>query len=218
MTASQLRKFRLRVSPIASRNELGDFLNRRHLVGGGVEIGTHRGDFAAKLLETWEGKMLYCVDPWCMGYDDMDPVSRQSYRGDDYRQALLSLRPYCNPPTRVGASTRRCTIIQAYSHEAICRFENESLDLVYIDGCHTYEGVFRDLTLWWPKLRLGGMLAGHDILLSDEHQDRIQAALFDFVDHLGSSSREPVNRKEDPTSIYLIPETQQPWSYYLFRV
>ncbi|CAD7929141.1 unnamed protein product [Amoebophrya sp. A120] len=35
-------------------------------------------------------------------------------------------------------------------------------DLIFIDGDHSYEGVQRDLAAWYPRLRAGGVLAGHD--------------------------------------------------------
>ncbi|GAI15065.1 unnamed protein product [marine sediment metagenome] len=39
---------------------------------------------------------------------------------------------------------------------------NNSLDFVYIDGSHTYESVAEDIILYYPKLKKGGLLSGHD--------------------------------------------------------
>jgi cephalosporin hydroxylase len=41
-------------------------------------------------------------------------------------------------------------------------FPDECFDLVYIDGDHNYESVVRDLNAWYPKVKMGGYLAGHD--------------------------------------------------------
>jgi hypothetical protein len=38
----------------------------------------------------------------------------------------------------------------------------ESLDFAFIDGNHRYEHVRADLHAWWPKIRAGGLLSGHD--------------------------------------------------------
>ena len=41
-------------------------------------------------------------------------------------------------------------------------YENESLDFVFIDGNHIYEAVKADINAWFPKIKKGGVLAGHD--------------------------------------------------------
>jgi len=44
-------------------------------------------------------------------------------------------------------------------------FEDNSLDLVYIDAAHDYENVKKDISFWLPKIRLNGIIAGHDITI-----------------------------------------------------
>jgi tetratricopeptide (TPR) repeat protein len=46
---------------------------------------------------------------------------------------------------------------------AATRFEAGELDMVFIDGAHDYDSVYSDLTAWWPRVKDGGILAGHDI-------------------------------------------------------
>jgi len=41
-------------------------------------------------------------------------------------------------------------------------FEDNSLDMVFIDGDHSTAAVLRDIAVWWPKVALGGVLAGDD--------------------------------------------------------
>lgn len=41
-------------------------------------------------------------------------------------------------------------------------FEDKSLDFVFIDGSHTYEAVTEDLAAWFPKIKQGGVMTGHD--------------------------------------------------------
>ncbi len=60
--------------------------------------------------------------------------------------------------------------------EAALLVPDNSLDYVYIDARHDYCGVKEDLEAWWPKLRKGGVFAGHDyieasdpVLPDDEH-------------------------------------------------
>jgi hypothetical protein len=53
-------------------------------------------------------------------------------------------------------------VLVTESVEAASRFESCSLDWVFIDTDHSYESVVRDILAWAPKLRLGGLLSGHD--------------------------------------------------------
>jgi len=48
------------------------------------------------------------------------------------------------------------------SHEAAANFPDEYFDLIYIDGDHTYEGCYRDMQNWWPKLKKGRFFTGDD--------------------------------------------------------
>jgi predicted O-methyltransferase YrrM len=50
------------------------------------------------------------------------------------------------------------------SAEAATMFENGSLDFVYLDADHSFESAWQDLSVWYPKVRIGGILAGHDFL------------------------------------------------------
>jgi SAM-dependent methyltransferase len=52
--------------------------------------------------------------------------------------------------------------IESDSVKAAEQFEDESLDFVFIDGDHRSDHVFNDLCAWWPKVKPGGLLAGHD--------------------------------------------------------
>jgi len=48
------------------------------------------------------------------------------------------------------------------SEEASKGFADESVDFVFIDGDHSYEGCSTDIRCWWPKVKPGGLLSGHD--------------------------------------------------------
>jgi predicted O-methyltransferase YrrM len=69
-----------------------------------------------------------------------------------YAQTVERLKPYGN----------RSHIVRAMSSEAAPSFADGSLDFVYIDANHSYEGCRDDIALWWPKVKVGGILAGHD--------------------------------------------------------
>lgn len=54
------------------------------------------------------------------------------------------------------------TITIKDSVEAAGCYRDASLEFVFIDADHTYEGVKRDIQAWLPKIKSGGILAGHD--------------------------------------------------------
>lgn len=52
--------------------------------------------------------------------------------------------------------------IKSLSWEAANQFEDNSVDFVFVDADHTYESVNKDIKAWYPKVKVGGMIAGHD--------------------------------------------------------
>ena len=54
------------------------------------------------------------------------------------------------------------SVLKMSSVDAAATFENGSLDFVFIDAAHEYENVLADIAAWLPKVKVGGILAGHD--------------------------------------------------------
>src|SRR5690606_11229810 len=52
--------------------------------------------------------------------------------------------------------------VKARSVAAAKHVPDGSLDFVYIDADHSYAGVRADIAAWRPKIRAGGIIAGHD--------------------------------------------------------
>merc|ERR1711937_1025669 len=66
---------------------------------------------------------------------------------------------------RMQPYRNRSVIICQRSVDAAAWIASDSLDLVFIDGDHSYDGIREDFGVWRPKLRIGGILAGHDYSL-----------------------------------------------------
>ena len=190
-------------SPLSSRNQFGKYLTDKGLTGRAVEVGTHRGEFARVLLLTWKGS-LTCVDPWDEAVGDGHLVGRGVTREDDYRAA----------EARLGKFGRRVELVRLTSAEAAPLVPDSALDFVYVDGDHSYEAVLQDLTLWWPKLRPGGVLAGHDWLCPGEENGgwggNVQSALDRFLQDLWEFQNTP----PPPVSL-IVEEGGLPWSFHL---
>jgi cephalosporin hydroxylase len=58
------------------------------------------------------------------------------------------------------------TPVKAPSVEASKRYADGSLDMVFLDASHKYADVSADLAAWYPKVRHGGIISGHDFTLS----------------------------------------------------
>ena len=53
-------------------------------------------------------------------------------------------------------------LLRMSSEKAAEFFVNEYFDLIFIDGDHRYEAVKKDIELWLPKVKVNGILSGHD--------------------------------------------------------
>jgi len=142
---------------LASRNEVGFWLNWLGLAGEGVEVGVYKGEFSFHLLNTWECRRLTSIDPWkefaSSEYIDALNVSREDQERN-CREAM----------TRLAAFGERSNVVRATSSEGACQIADRTLDFAYIDAQHHYEAVREDLLAWYPKVRSGGVLGGHDYL------------------------------------------------------
>lgn len=54
------------------------------------------------------------------------------------------------------------TIMVNYSYEAAEYFLDNSIDTIFIDAGHSYEAVLADLKAWYPKMKEGSIMSGHD--------------------------------------------------------
>ena len=67
---------------------------------------------------------------------------------------------------KISFNDNRTVFIQKTSDDC-ARIIPNNLDFVYIDGDHSYEQVKKDIENYFPKVRIGGILAGHDINQTD---------------------------------------------------
>ena len=117
----------------------------------GAEIGVERGLFSRVLLDANPSLHLTCVDAWApyRGYrEHVTPAKLESLFAD----ACQHLAPY-------GA---RVQIVRGWSVESAKDVPDASLDFVYLDANHTLPHVIADIAAWAPKVRVGGIVAGHD--------------------------------------------------------
>lgn len=125
-----------------------------------AEIGVCVADTSSYLLEQVPDLFLVMVDAWRAADPDgawaksRDNLARRSQADMDQWRDDAKLR--------TDFAQARRLIIALPSIEAAVDVPNGSLDLVFIDAEHTYDAVKADIAAWLPKVRSGGILAGHD--------------------------------------------------------
>lgn len=146
---------------LPTRRDIPQLLNGLGLLGNGVEVGVQRGEFSSVLRGIWRGQRLHLVDRWepAPGYKDRANASATEHKANYGRVASLF----------AGESSVR--IHKQDSLSAAASFPDGHFDFIYIDADHSYEAVKADLNAWWPKLKSGGVFAGHDYFDGEAHND-----------------------------------------------
>lgn len=117
----------------------------------GAEIGTERAIYAKRLCVINPQLKLYCIDPW-QAYSGYREHVSQPKLDNFYDEAAWRLGPF------------NAQLVRKFSVDAAKDFKDGSLDFIYIDGNHTLLHVIQDLCAWVPKVRKGGIVAGHDFI------------------------------------------------------
>jgi hypothetical protein len=129
----------------------------------GAEIGVGLGEYSEVLCKANPNLHLYGVDAWQLsaypkgmqenqvatGHAKPEAIT-QAFWEDWYHKSVKRLAPY------------NCTIIRKLSMDALNDFKDNSLDFVYLDAGHDFINFTLDLHHWKDKVRVGGILAGHD--------------------------------------------------------
>jgi predicted O-methyltransferase YrrM len=114
-----------------------------------AEIGVFFGENARQINKNLNIKKLYLIDPY-MKYEE--------YKNDGAYTKLKEAKKKAH----IINNFKNNIWIEEFSEDAIRKIKEE-LDFIYIDGNHEYEYVKKDLELYWPKIKRGGIISGHDI-------------------------------------------------------
>jgi len=121
-----------------------------------VEIGSWKGKstafMAVEIANSSKNIDFYCVDTWEGGPDHKTGYDLENLY-DTFVSNMKPLEKYYTP-------------MKMTSLKAADMFKDESLDFVFIDASHEYEDVKSDIIAWLPKVKVGGVLAGHDYYIN----------------------------------------------------
>lgn len=113
----------------------------------GAQVGTGKGPLTAHIMKSNHGKKFTLID---VAYYPMNGDENTTKRAQELWEK------------RVAPYRHKVKIIELPSIEAAKQIDDESLDFVFIDADHSFESVLADITAWFPKVRKGGLISGHD--------------------------------------------------------
>jgi hypothetical protein len=124
-----------------------------------AEIGVFKGQFSAEILDITKPSQLHLVDLW-----PNKPIQSGG-------QMLNCYDAYQSVQHRFKNEIEQNKVVlhRELSAYASQEFENEYFDWIYIDAGHHYEAVKTDLACWYPKVKTGGLITGHDYTEKPQH-------------------------------------------------
>ena len=117
-----------------------------------VEIGSFRGKSCVLMLEGAKAHgntdvRITCIDPH-------EPTHFGAFKDEDHDAFEATIGAH--------GFTGRVNHLRMYSHDAIAGWDGTPIDVLWVDGDHSYEGAKTDFVDWAPFVRPGGVIAAHD--------------------------------------------------------
>ncbi len=133
-----------------------------------TEIGVYYGTNTRRMFRKLSVEKMYLVDPY------------RKYTAYAEKKFLLTLLPSSFKPVLwlLRKHKEKIVPLQLTSEQAAEKIPDD-LDMVYIDGNHSYEYVKKDIAMYYPKLKKGGLIGGHDINGKTNGKD-VQRAVREF--------------------------------------
>ena len=168
-----------------------------------VELGTHKGlsyfTFCQSMKENEIDGLCYAVD---------------TFEGDEhtdkYDESVFTAVNNHNRQNYHGFSY----LMRMYFNDALRHFSEDSIDLLHIDGFHTYEAVSEDFASWYPRVKSGGIILFHDVQARlqdfgawkfwDEIRGQYETFTFNHGFGLGVLRKPGGDRSQDPALLKLL--------------
>lgn len=146
----------------------------------GAEIGVHKGVLSEYLLTNRPDLTLFMVDSWAQFDSDAYRATKDSCASFTQRQQdQFFIQAYNTNKRHIESA--RAIVLKMDSLAAAEQMDDESLDFVFIDAEHSYEGCKRDIQAWLPKVKPGGWLCGHDYNNTQFPQFGVSKAVHDVL-------------------------------------
>lgn len=120
-----------------------------------VELGTYYGTSISSMAQAVkDGNLstkIFAIDCW-------EGDEHAGYYGNyvyEHVQALV----------KKYYSQINIFLVRKYFDQALSDFEEQTIDILHIDGLHTYDAVKKDYENWLPKMKPNGVILFHDIFV-----------------------------------------------------
>ena len=121
-----------------------------------AEVGVWKGEFSAILLDHFPNLHLLMVDCYKRYEKDSEDFRMKKKGQQDFYDAMMTAVDFTSPH-----ADRRIVMV-GDSLEVCQEIKPASLDFVFIDADHCYTSCSADIKAWYPKVRKGGVVSGHD--------------------------------------------------------
>ena len=147
----------------------------------GVELGVFTGALSARLLQR-KDITLYMVDSW-REHGEGDYADSGDFHASLSQQQQDRFKQAARNETEFAFGRR--VILQDDTVAAATLFEDGAFDFVFIDADHSYKGCSGDIKAWYPKVKKGGWLCGHDYKNTDYPCFGVDQAVDEFIASTG---------------------------------
>jgi len=146
---------------LPSRYDLLAFIPKHKVI---AEVGVAFGDFSENLLRSCEPSVFLAIDTFILHtLAELWGKSPKETFGD-----RTHLQYYLSRFAEL-IEQNKLQVLEGDSSARIDMLEDNSVDIFYVDGDHSYEGVQRDLTAITRKIAHGGLIIMNDYIMHDQH-------------------------------------------------
>lgn len=168
-----------------------------------VELGTHKG---LSYFTFCQAMKEFEVDGVCYAVDTFEGDEHT----DKYDESVFTMVNDHNRQNYHGFSY----LMRMFFNDALRHFSEDTIDLLHIDGFHTYEAVSEDFANWYPKVKPGGIILFHDVMARlqdfgawkfwDETRDQYETFTFNHGFGLGVLRKPGGDRDQDSELVKLL--------------
>ena len=164
-----------------------------------AEVGVSKGEYSAHLLQKLNPKRLHLIDPWTHQDDPSYQRDVSNFSDVEHQSVWEQVNARFCPQIESG----QVSLLRELSHQAVGRFDDGQLGVVYIDAVHTRDGVAADLEAYLPKVAEDGFILGHD------YTNQI------YAQRQGFGVIEAVNEFVERHKLQLLALTNETWATYV---